>query len=544
MPRQPVTFTVGSYPWIEAADTTANPSALYRSYLVLPYELTSEVICEETKDPLPFVHQWVDSNGNRWSKFELPRGETPESKSLVRFGSDDGVQNTISVPLGTGIARSSLDEVLDEALDEEVSPAEAFRFYAGLRSFIDQHIQFMNDLNDFQRPNRLYWEGNCGGLQIRSVHRAVLRWSKSESKDNAKLALIVKLARDIAKPLGQICESPRVVLRRTREMQNIGRIQEIDPACLRWIARQPGRDIYERAGTRQELLGVVRKEDSDTLENRVVRDLLHRARIECSNYTSMYREYSNYERVRTVSSFRRQIIDWEKHSEIRNAKSLVGHVQPNYVLLHEPKYRKLWEAYQALLSQQKQKDDIWKWRDRTFSESCQCMVMSLIHSLAHRSMLHKSDLLLKHEAITGKFITKGTEFGPLIYQGTGKQRMLLLCAGASANQRAFVPRGLLPLGTDFFIVAPHLNIPATIFPFWCFTEIDDLTFEPALILLEKKLTAIKKSEFVYPTIFVFERPDLEKQFFHGRGRIVSVESPVQATLDKYRESFLDLIQNI
>jgi hypothetical protein len=498
------------------------------------------VTCEETKDPLPFVGQWVDSKGNRWSKYELPRGGSPDSQTLVRFGNVDGAQNTISVSLGTGIARSTLDEVLDE----EDSPADAHKFYAGLKSFIDQHIQFMNDLNDFKRQNRLYWEGNSGELQIRSVHRAVLRWSKSESKDNAKLALIVKLARDIAKPLGQICESPRVVLRRTREMQSIGRIQEIDPACLRWIARQPGRDIYERAGTRQELLGVVRKEDSDTLENRVVKDLLHRARVECSNYTSMYRDYSEYERVRTVSSFRRRIIDWEKHSEIRSAKSLVGHVQPNYVLLHEPKYRKMWDAYQALLSQQKQKDDIWKWRDRTFSESCQCMVMSLIHSLAHRSMLHKSDLLLKHEAITGKFISKGTEYGPLNYQGAGKQRMLLLSAGTSANQRALVPRGFLPLGTDFFVIAPHRHSPTNLFPFWCFSEIDDQTFESGWMLLEKKLATIPKPEHIYPTIFVFERPDLEKQFFHGRGRIVSVASPVQATLERYRDCFLDFLQGI
>jgi hypothetical protein len=540
MRRQNISFTVGAYPWIEATDTDLAPSVLYRSYLVLPYELTSEVMCDDTKDPLPFVGQWLDSKGNRWSKYELPRGESSDSISLVRFGNENGALPPISVSLGAGIARSTLDE----ALDEVDSPKDTLKFYGELRNFIDQHIQFMNDLNDFQRPNRLYWEGNCGDVQFRSVHRSVLRWSKSESKDNAKLALIVKLAREIAKPLGQICESPRVVLRRTREMQNIGRIQEIDPACLRWIARQPGRDIYERAGTRQELLGVVRKEDSDTLENRVVRDLLHRARIECSNYTSIYRDFADYERVRTVAGFRRRIIDWEKNSEIRNAKSLVGHVQPNYVLLHEPKYRKLWDAYQALLSQQKQKDDIWKWRDRTFSESCHCLVMSLIHGLTRRSMLHKSDLLLKQEAITGRFISKGTEYGPLTYQGSHKQRMLLLCSGTSANQRTFFPRGFLPLGTDFFIVAPQQNVPTTIFPFWCFSEIDDKTFESGVMLLEKKLAAISNSEYVYPTIFIFERPELEKKFFQGRGRIVSVGVPVQTTLERYREHFLDLLQGI
>ena len=104
------------------------------------------------KDPLPFVNQWIDSNGSRWSKYELPRGETPDSRSSVRFGSEDGDQKPISVSLGAGIARSTLDE----ALDDEDSPTGTLLFYAGLRSFIDQHIQFLNDLNDFQRPNRLY----------------------------------------------------------------------------------------------------------------------------------------------------------------------------------------------------------------------------------------------------------------------------------------------------------------------------------------------------------------------------------------------------
>jgi hypothetical protein len=540
MPRHSITFTVGAYPWIESTDKDVNQLALYRSFLVLPYELSSEVTCEETKDPLPFVSKWIDAKGNRWSKYELPRGEASDSKSVIRFSSEEGVSNKAEVSLGTGISRSTLDE----ALDEDEGQDESLSLFSSLRNFIDQHIQFMNDLNDFTRSNRLYWQGDCGGLQIRSVHRSVLRWSKSDDKDNAKLALIVKLARDIAKPLGQICESPRVVLRRTREMQNIGRIQEIDSACLRWIARQPGRDIYERAGTRQELLGVVRKEDSDTLENRVVRDLLHRARIECSNYTSVYREYSDHERVRTVAGFRRRIIDWEKNSDIRSAKSLVGNVQPNYVLLHEPKYRKLWDAYQALLSQQKQKDDIWKWRDRTFTESCLCMAMTLLHSLTKRGMLHKSDLLLQHEAITGKFVSNRTEFGPLFYRGASNQHTFLLCSGQSANQRAFISRSFLPLGTDFFIVSPRQAAATYIFPIWCFTEIDTPSFESALTLLEQKLAAIPKSDHIHPTILVFERPDLEKSFFDGRGQVISVGLPVQATYWKFRNGFLDRLANI
>jgi hypothetical protein len=524
---------------MEPSDAPLVPVNRYRGYVILPYELTADVYCDETKDPLPFVSKWITSDRSRWSKFELPRGESADAWSLVQFGSEDGVQKTQEVPLGKGIARSTLDEILDQ----EGNPKESLVKYARLRNFIDQHIQFMNDLNDSEKRHDFYWEGKSDTLRIRSLHRLVRRWLRSDEKDNARLALIVKIARDIAKPLGQVCQSPRVVLRRTREMQNIARIQEIDPACLRWIARQPGRDIYERAGTRQELLGVVRKEDSDTLENRVVRDLLHRARVECSNYVSMYREYKYHERVRTVERFRQSIVDWEQSSEIRTARNLVGFAaQPNYVLLHEPKYRKLWDAYQSLLSQQRQKDDIWKWRDRTFSEICECLAIAMVHGLTKRSMFHKSDVILQHEAVTGKFISKHTEFGALSFQGRRKRHTIVICSGQAGISASLIAKDFQPFGADFFVVIPQREAESITVPFWCFTEVDEATFPMGLELLSKKLESLPTAKSIFPVLMVFHQPQLEQSFHRSQGVVLSVDSPVQASLEKVRGRFIDILE--
>lgn len=531
MAKSNVTYHVTSLPWADHDSRLVEQSSpLHRGYITLPFECSSEVICDATKDPLPLVGQWIDKSRSRWIKFELPRGDSSTEQSLIRCtNGSDGTEFTLSVPLGPGIARSELDEQLDT---EDIIP-ESLQGYLRIRNFIDQHIQFINDLNDQLRPNRFYWEGNCDGYQIRSVYRVTCRWLNSDDKDNARLALIVKLARDISRTLGQVCEKPRVVLRRTRELQSISRIQEIDPACLRWIARQPGRDIYERAGSRQELLGVVRKEDTDTLENRVVRDLLHRARVECSNYLSIYREFQAHERVRSVAGFRRSILDWERHSEIRNAKQLVGSAQPNYVLLHEPKYRRLWDAYQALLSQQRQKDDIWKWRDRTFAESSQFLVLSILSSITHRSPFLKSDMVLHHEAISGRFVSNRTQLGPASISLNNQRKTLLLCPGNLATKCPFIAREFYPWAVDFFLIVPRGGMSSHVLvPVWCFTELDHQAIDVGLRQLEDKLSAISSSKSIYPLILTFEQPNSEQTFFHGQGRVVNMDAPAQSNFDK------------
>ena len=541
MTKSDVAVHVTSFPWADPDSTLVDQaSPLHRGFIIVPFECSSEVICDATKDPLPLVGKWVDRTLRLWSKFELPRGDSSTAQTLVRCTSAiDGREHTFQVPLGPGVARSELDEQLDA---EDVVPA-SLRGYVGIRNFIDQHIQFMNDLNDHLRPNRFYWEGNGNGNPIRSVYRATCRWLNSDDKDNARLALIVKLARDISRTLGQVCEKPRVVLRRTRELQSISRIQEIDPACLRWIARQPGRDIYERAGSRQELLGVVRKEDTDTLENRVVRDLLHRARVECSNYLSIYREFQAHDRVRSVAGFRRSILDWVRHSEIRNAKPLVGFAQPNYVLLHEPKYRKLWEAYQALLSQQKQKDDIWKWRDRTFAESCQFLVLSIVSSLTQRSPFLKSDLVLLHEAISGKFVSNRTQIGPASISLNSNSQSLLFCPGNWAPSCPFIARELCPLAVDFFLIQPGMGSSSPIvMPVWCFTDVDPNTFAEGLGMLENKLATLACAKSIHPLILAFQQPGSEQTFLDGRGHVVSLETPAQTNLDKLQALLIAILE--
>ncbi|MBL8872648.1 MAG: DUF2357 domain-containing protein [Planctomycetaceae bacterium] len=532
---------VGAFPWLAPGDRCVATTSveMCRGFITLPFS-TSSVICDECKDPLPLVAQWTDTNRTTWAKYELPRGETQIARSRVYY-SDPRVagQASSEIPLCSGISRSKLDEDLE--IEDELSPQ--YEHFARLRDHIDNHTEFINDLYDQVKPNRYYWEGNHGGHAIRSVFRTSLRWLKSDDRDHARLALIVKLAREISRTLQQVCEAPRVVLRRSREFQKIAKIQEIDPACLRWLARQPGRDVYERAGSRQQLLGIVRKEDTDTLENRVVKDLLHRARVECANYISIYRDYQNQERVRLVQKFRRQIIHWEKTSEIAAAKRLTGPVQPNYVLLHENKYRKLWDAYQLLLSQQKQKDDIWKWRDRTFSESCEVGLLSLLAKYTRRSTFCRSDIAIRMESLNGRYISAETEIGSgVVKDAHSNTELTFVRGGITALKCQYIPVDLLSLAADFYI----LNSGSTnnrVIPVWCLSEVEEKKLSDAIEILEFKLSASRARASTFPLILVFHNSQAERYFWGQRGLIASLEFPMPKSMRKL-EAFIFSILGI
>lgn len=519
---------VGGVPWLEPGDpTVAKTSAdICRGFLIVPFS-EGIVTCDECKDPLPLVARWTDRDRRAWAKYELPRGESRLSQSSVYYSLPGTIETlTREVPLGAGISRSKLDEELE--LEEAVPNTH----YAKIRDHIDHHTDFINDLYDSVRTKRYYWEGNCGGLAIRSAYRTAIRWARSEDRDYARLALIVKLAREISRTLSQVCEKPRVVLRRSREFQKISKIQEIDPACLRWLARQPGRDVYERAGSRQQLLGIVRKEDTDTLENRVVKDLLHRARVESANYISLCRDFKNHDRVKTVQRFRHHIIEWEKMSEIRNAQRITGPVQPNYVLLHESRYRKLWDAYQLLLSQQKQKDDIWKWRDRTFSESCEFGLLSLMRRYTKRTQFMRSDIAIRMESLTGKYVSSDTEFGMARLKSSLSNSFFLFCRGGiNAQQCPFIPSEILPLAADFFLLVHRAGKPSRIVPVWCLAEAEESRFCEAIKLLEQKLSRISCFESIFPLVLVYENSTLERLFCTGRGRVANLVFPISKSIE-------------
>ncbi len=177
----------------------------------------------------------------------------------------------------------------------------------------------------------------------------------------------------------------RKVLRRKRDMVPISDVQQVDAHCLRWLARQPGNFAQEKAGARQKLMAVVREETKNTLENRVLKDFILRAEILSRRYLQQYEKlYPHSDRIRTVKRLRSCLVNALKLPEIQNVPAIKFLVQPNYVLLHDARYSKLWEQYRLVLSHARMSEIVWPKRHKLFVEIF-CMWVITRLSLDYKS---------------------------------------------------------------------------------------------------------------------------------------------------------------
>jgi hypothetical protein len=167
-----------------------------------------------------------------------------------------------------------------------------------------------------------------------------------------------------------LAAAPRRLLVRQREEERIDRIQELDPHCLLDFIQRPGRTLAEKAGRNQTLLGVTRRETIDTLENRVLRDLLMMAERRAGAYAvenkSIDRAASR--RLRRTDAFRRQIDRLIRLPPLAQARRLPGEVQPNYALLKDNRYQVVWRYWQEFRREERLRRELWSWSRRLWAD--------------------------------------------------------------------------------------------------------------------------------------------------------------------------------
>lgn len=316
---------------------------------------------------------------------------------------------------------------------------------------IARHVEAIYDTTERTPPrDSLEWRRGAARRLIRPWGDLLVRWRRVGATREPRLALIVKLAQgQEPRLLEQVCARPRVILRRDRDLRPVSRVQELDPACIRWLARQPGRRVAEKAGEKQQVLGVVRIEDVDTHENRVVKDLLRRATIAARLYLREHRTHGAHERIEVVRRFEQQLRRCSRDSPIAGVGPLAGVPAPNYVLQHDPRYAPLWRAYIALLRQQMLLDSAWRWRHRIWSET---VVLATLAALHHgQGTLVRSDVALHAEHVSGRFIDPTTVLGPVLWS-SGTSVDVLLGSSQAMEYPGGHLRRLAPLGPDVTLV--------------------------------------------------------------------------------------------
>lgn len=178
---------------------------------------------------------------------------------------------------------------------------------------------------------------------------------------------ITRIAKNNFADVDELIRNLRKVLMRVREKVNIGRVQQIDAQCLRWLTRQPGRNAIEKAGSKQEILGVVRVENFNTLENRVLKDFLQRCFDLSSMYLRIYEakhdgKWKDHAILKQVKRFRNLCMAGLSLEAMSSVRALTELPQPNYVLQQDRLYSKIWKSYCAVLRQEDVAEKLWKRR--------------------------------------------------------------------------------------------------------------------------------------------------------------------------------------
>ena len=186
------------------------------------------------------------------------------------------------------------------------------------------------------------------------------------------MALIVRLGKEqpLHRALAAVSLHPRRILQRYRENTPISRIQEIDPACIRDYARRPGITTAEKAGSRQSLMAVRRREQRDTLENRVACWVMERLSLRACAFCSENSSFQNDEKVELVRRFGKTARGWRTSEWLHEVASIRQVVtQPNYPLQFETRYQVVWKTYQRLLKEKREIDDAWAWQRVLWGET-------------------------------------------------------------------------------------------------------------------------------------------------------------------------------
>lgn len=250
--------------------------------------------------------------------------------------------------------------------------------------------------------------GDLGPGRLRWAEVAACWLGQRAVAAEPRMALIVHHAERLATLLVSLVEHPRRALERVRTLMPVARAGELDRACIDWYARQPGTTVAEKAGPRQRLLAVARRESHDTLENRVLRDLLRRSAASARRYLLANAAFERRPRYRLVERYRGICRRLAAEPVLGGVRPLGGLPTPNYTLLFDERYRRVWQAWRELLHEEQAADEAWRWQRRLWADIARTALVAALAALGAQGggtarCLALSPLELRSELARGRF---------------------------------------------------------------------------------------------------------------------------------------------
>lgn len=376
----------------------------------------------------------------QWDLYELPHGRTGSIESSLEMQAYTGGRHARWLVTLDG-ARTRFDRARLES-------AESIAVFDWWDAFDDL-------LNQGEKPDgAILWS-------------RVWDWLGQRSKSSdPRRSLIVEIAESLGSSIGDRARHLRRILLRRREIVSVQRINQLDEECLRWYIRQPGETLAEKAGHRQELMSVVRQETFDTLENRVLKDLLRRCIRASARYLQRFqKDFPNSGQILRVRRFAQTCDEALCLPEMEGIRRPRPGFQPNYVLQSDERYREIWRWYKKLLQNQDSEDQIWSWQSRLWADVCRLLLGSACYlKLVGEKKLDfgeslpvRAPFFINRESVLGSRLIRAWGPGPLpVRRGSAFGGVLSVVGAREANDHPIVAK-LLGIGGHSYLVIEALG---------------------------------------------------------------------------------------
>lgn len=231
------------------------------------------------------------------------------------------------------------------------------------------------------------------------------RWTETNNAIPPSMDVIVNHAFALWRSVDELSRAPRRILRRTHSLIPLSRVQELDRRAMTWLVRQPGNTLAERAGDQQRVLAVVREENFDTLENRVLRAYCELAAHIAKDYLELNQAKRLTARARKVDAFGRASRRLARQLAEQGVRLAEPGVTPNFVLQHNARYHKVWTSWQELLERDRILDELWRWQARSWEEFCAIAVVVALVGISGAKLIAAAPLDFLGEQSRGSWIS-------------------------------------------------------------------------------------------------------------------------------------------
>lgn len=301
---------------------------------------------------------------------------------------------------------------------------------------------------------------------------AAFREYLGSQKDFAPESLIVEIARNLPTSVASIIENPRVVLARRHVEVPLDKIQEMDTFSLVDLARRPGKTIAMKAGPKQRLMALTRRETANTLENRVVLDFIFRSARSARQYVDemcarcprheacrlhdpVVEKHCPSERVKLVAGYSRLCAAWIRNGAFAEVERLAEPcTRPNYVLQQNIRYVKVWKYYLRMLRLEDVEEDMWRWRRAAWSDMAKMFFMMVWEERLRpcaKIQTSRRPFMIRSVNRNGRWFVPTPFEDSLVFGEGGRYKTLYVLSPEDAVSLTG-ERGILDNNADFVVV--------------------------------------------------------------------------------------------